>query len=292
MRPTTYRMPAKAGTYHFYPLSCIHWPVGRKGLLERWVKTVKEDPNAVALLMGDVLDLARTRFRNHVRGYTADRNSQEGFDDYSSQLVEEVGNILMPVREKLIGNICGNHYWEDVQGVNSEQRIADFLDIPYLGPFGVARIDFVTATTANKSGSKARGNVTIVAHHKSSSGVASTVGSEANRLEKFGKKWDANIICLGHTHRAAVFENDAVWGISTKGSPTPFLKPKLLMACGTLMDGINLEGEIAKKNRHLPHYAEEAGLTPMVAGWPVANITIKRNDAGTMDIGITGHVIR
>jgi len=210
--------------------------------------------------------------------------------------VEEVGNILLPIREKIIGNLLGNHFWEDVRGVNSEQHLAKFLDIPYLGPFGIIRVDFIKKSGAGKT--QVLDSISIVAHHSSPSKSASTPGSEVNRLVKFGKDWDANICCLGHTHRALPVENAPVWGISGRGRPDPFLKPKLLLACGTLMDGVHLEDSIPVNNPHFPHYAESAGFSPTVAGWPVATIRCSREGQHKDKVAerfvksITGAVVR
>ena len=111
MKPTVFTVPY-GEQIHYVPAGCLHWPVGEKDMLRRWVKEMQRLPNAFTILMGDTQDCARTHYRDHVRGYRADQNSQLALDEWVRRDVGDLARELMPIQGQIAGAILGNHLWE------------------------------------------------------------------------------------------------------------------------------------------------------------------------------------
>jgi predicted phosphodiesterase len=182
------------GRNTLYALGCAHRPFGETDLWKAWLKQVRQDKTAFALLCGDTLDFARTHYREHLRSYRSDKNSQIAIDRWVTEEVAEVARDLEPIKGKIIGAILGNHAHETVEGINSEQLLCQRLGVPYLGVMGAVRLDFMEGDTRRQS-------LTLVAHHSGGSSGASSAAADLRQLEAFEAKWDADIYVLSHTHR-------------------------------------------------------------------------------------------
>src|SRR5688572_10736253 len=112
MRPTSYVLPWKEGAqYSFVPLCCPHFPIGDRDMLKEWIAQVNDDPLAFTILLGDNFDFARTHFRKHAKKHQEEGNSQIAIDNMHRKEVEELAQLLKPIRSKIIGCIKGNHQW-------------------------------------------------------------------------------------------------------------------------------------------------------------------------------------
>lgn len=248
------------------PAGCIHWPIGDKKLLEQWVTKLASTPAAVGILMGDSTDLARTHFREHIRGYKSDKNSQEALDEYVRAEIGKLAQVLSPVKERLLGAILGNHYWEFKDGTNSEQFLCKTLEIPYLGPQGVVRLDFDGIN--KKKGHK----VTIWAHHNGGSRSASSTASDVRVMEKAEQSFDADIYLLSHTHRRHAFKTSRM-GITDSIPPKLIEHTKVLVRTGAMLRGVMDEDEIRTDIPHFPSYGEEAAYRSLDLGFVEIKIT-------------------
>jgi hypothetical protein len=168
MKPVTWSVPFGHST--LLPAGCVHYPIGEKDLLREWVRAVAEAPNGFTILMGDALDCARTHYRKHIRSYQEDENSQEALDGWHRKDVEALAKELIPIKNKIIGAISGNHFWQFMDGTTSDQYLCQLLGIRYLGPYAAVRLEF-----KNKDG-RVRHHMTLVAHHNGGSQGGRTTG--------------------------------------------------------------------------------------------------------------------
>lgn len=251
MNPITFEVASE--NFRLLPACCIHYPIGEKHLLEQWVKAVKKDKHAYTVLMGDSLDSARSHYRNHVRGYRDDENSQESLDDLQKRVIGELAEILKPIKHKIIGNVRGNHFWEFSDGTNGEQYLCQLLGIKYLGVLGAIRL--VTP--------KGR-EVTVFAHHNGGGGGL-TVGGDANAMTKQELAWDADIYLMGHTHKRLAFKLPTM-RLTREKHPQIVERTKVFVRCGAFLKGFKLDRPTVDRP-YAPSYAETKAYRPTDLGW-------------------------
>ena len=217
--------------------------------------------------MGDSCDFARTHYRDHVRGYRADKNSQEVLDRWARKDVEALAKILDPIKKKLIGAILGNHFWEFLDGTNSEQYLCQILGIPYLGPTALVRLEF-----RDRGGKgQLRHTMTLWGHHHGGSSGGRTTGADVGALERAEGSFDADIYLLGHTHKRHVIKKP-ILTMSSKGKPHIVARMKTMVRTGAFLKGY-MEDCPSTTMQHVPTYAEEKAYRPTDLGW--VEITIK-----------------
>ncbi len=256
MKPITYRV--STDDFTLAPACCIHWPVGDKALLKAWVQAIKKK-NVYTFLLGDSLDSARTHFRNHVRSYKDDSNSQLALDEMHKRQLDELVDILRPIKDRIMGTIRGNHYWSFADETNSEQYLCKALGIQYLGVLGVVRI-----LTPSKR------EVRMIAHHHGGGGGA-TVGGDANALLKQEAAWDADIYLAGHTHKRLAFKLPTMT-ITGEEHPQVVERTRVFARTGAFLKGFLLDNPSADRP-HFPSYAEEAAYRPTDLGWVEIKVT-------------------
>lgn len=258
MRPIFFRLPV-SGTSTFIPAGCIHWPVGEKDLLARWVEAMKNTPNAWTILMGDSCDSARSHYRTHIRNYREDENSQLQLDEWQRREVAELAKVLEPIKKKIAGVILGNHYWEYNDGTNSEQYLCQLLGTPYLGPAGVIRVEY-TGT-----GGKIVATQVVFAHHAGGSRGGRTLGGDVNSLTKQEQTIEADIYVLSHTHRRYGVKESKLT-VTSKGTPRLREKTTVLIRSGAFLKGYK-EDTPTVNAPHFPSYAEAQAYRPTDLGW-------------------------
>lgn len=226
--------------------------------------------------MGDSLDVARTHYRNHVRSYRDDDNSQEALDAYVTEEVTKLAKILEPVKKRILGVVRGNHYWEYLDGSNSEQALCRMLGIPYLGVMGLIRLDCQMNT--NDAGDRVQ-SLVVYAHHTGGSAGGRTTGGDVNGLTRQENTWDADIYLLGHTHRRIAFK-EPVMALSRRTEPPQILeRNRVFVRTGAFLKGFKDE-QIPSNSRHTPSYAEEKALRPTDLGWVKITVCWRRKGDG------------
>jgi len=272
MNPISIDLPIGKST--FIPAGCVHWPVGQKSLLKQWVKELQEAENGFSILMGDSLDAARTHYRNHLKVYKDDENSQLQLDEWHKKDVRELAEILKPVAHKIKGIILGNHYWTYSTGINSEQYLAELLGVPYLGPLGLVRLNF-------RQNGKTRAQATIYAHHSGGSNGGRTTGGDVAALERAELSFDADIYVLSHTHKRYA-TRAPVMRLTGKGTPRIRERTRIFIRSGAFLKGF-AEEVISKTQPHFPSYAEKAAYRPTDLGWVTLHINCRarQNEVGS-----------
>lgn len=274
MRPTTFKLEWNPGaTYKFMPVSCLHWPIGEKSLLRQWIKEVKEDPFAFSILLGDSTDAVRTHYRKHLKAYLEDGNSQEALDDFMRGCVRDLARELLPIRDRLIGGILGNHHWVFLNGVNSEQLLCQELGIPYLGVSNAGRLEFRDKNRVQRYA------LTYVAHHSGGCRGSRTASADLAALKRMETGWDVDIYTAGHTHRMLSLKEPKLT-IPTRGVPHPLDKPKAYIRAGAFLKGFGVDHPTVN-TPHRPHYAEEAFYPPSSLGWVTLKISFHQKEART-----------
>lgn len=278
MRPIAVVRPL--GINYFMPAGCLHWPIGEKHKIQQWVDKLKNTPNSFTLLMGDTQDAARTHYRDHIRHYRTDSNSQLALDEHMRRDVRDLAEVLSPIQDKVIGAILGNHRWEFSDGTNSDQYLCQLLKIPYLGPLGVVRLDF-----RDKGGKGVvRKHLTLFAHHDGGSPGGRTSGADINVLERQEATFDADIYCLSHTHRRGAVKLPKL-ELSSKGNPRLVERTRVLLRTGAFLKGFG-EDHPSVSQPHIPTYAEMKAYRPTDLGFITLKIDVKNElDKGNSSIG-------
>lgn len=262
MKPVVFRVNGNVA--HFVPAGCIHWPVGDKDLLRAWVREVAKLEGGFTVLLGDTQDCARTHYRDHVRGYRADQNSQLALDEWVRKDVRDLAKELVPIKGKIAGAVLGNHFWEFQDGTNSEQYLCQLLGIPYLGPVGIICLEL-----KNPYGHTTQ--ITIYAHHNGGSKGGRTTGADVNTLEKAEQLFEADIYVLSHTHRRFAYKLPKL-GVTTRGPKRQIISTtKVLVRSGAFLKGFG-EDNPTTTQPHFPSYAETQALRPTDLGWVVVKI--------------------
>lgn len=258
MRPVTFQLPIHEPST-FLPAGCLHWPVGEKDLIKRWVKAVKEAKNGWTILMGDTSDAARTHYRTHLKSYTQDENSQLALDEWHRREVAELAKILKPIRDRIAGAILGNHFWQYSDGTNSEQYLCQILKIPYLGPTGIVRVEY------RNRGGELLGTHVVYAHHHGGSAGGRTYGGDINVLVRAEQNFDADVYVLSHTHKRLALKMPMLT-LTQKGQPRLKERTKVLIRSGAFLKGY-AEDHPSPERPHFPSYAETAAYRPTDLGW-------------------------
>jgi hypothetical protein len=271
VRPIVFNLPhAKSAedAVKLIPLSCAHFPLGEKKLLLEWREEVSK-PKTYTILIGDMFDQARGKFRNHVRSYRMDANSQLAIDAFVRKEVEDFAKILKPISSRVIGLVWGNHRWEFATGLTSDQYLCELLKIPFLGVEAFVRLRF-------EGRDKTRGHILkMYAHHDAGTRSARTRGGDMTSLQRKAVDFDADIFVAGHTHRAMGDIVD-ILALSDFGEPAIITRPRAFIRAGTLVKSRRLDMPSPLKV-YMPEYPEHSSLGPSDLGWEKLSIWFVRH---------------
>jgi hypothetical protein len=234
-------------------------------LLKEYVETVRSTPNAYSILMGDTFDMARTHYRNYIRGYRDDENSQEALDNFARREVADLAKILEPIKHRIWAVIKGNHSWDFMDRTNSDQYLCQLLGLNYLGVMGLIR---VTCEVYKQKGNAhpAVRNLVVYVHHSGGSMGGRTTGGSVNALTRQEVTFDADIYLIGHDHRRIAFK-EPVLTASSRGARVRLLaRDRVFARCGAFLKGFK-EGPISNTVAHRPGYAAIKALRPTDLGW-------------------------
>jgi len=182
--------------YRLWPIGDIHW--GARGcatkLVDSTLKRIKDDPNALWLGMGDLWDLIGPQDKRWDPENVAKEHRDKYFEGLAQEMLDYAYDRFHPIREKCIGLLQGNHeYTYDVRMDRAMTKdLSKALGVPFLGYSCFKDLVF-------KNGKKSL-RIRIMAHH--GAGWAQTVGGKINRLQRFVRSMDADIIFMGHVHIA------------------------------------------------------------------------------------------
>ena len=229
-----------------------------KDTWKRLIKRIKDDPNARAVFVGDMLDGDRpsTRERRLMMGQGRAEVLNEDDLDHMDMLDNHFIPELKPIADKIIGMVDGDHFRVYENRKTSTQYIAEKLGIPhaYLGE----RMGWIRLTIVRKDTSM---HFTIFVRH--GKGSSTTFGTDVNALVRQSCGFDADLYLAGHTHRQ--------WFVKV-----PYLYPGRseikqrfvgYARAGSLLRGF-LYGT--------PTYPEIAEYNPLSIGWPEIQLFFTR----------------
>jgi len=168
------------GDVHYGNIAC------NKDFFKKAIKYVENSHNGYWLSTGDLLDvnISKSKFYD-----------PDGLQ--ANQEFNEVVDLLTPIKSKCLGFVGSNHSnrIHKLAGLNLDQILAKFLDIPYLGVTGL-----INCTLHNdKADRKGNTSYYITLTHGMSGGT--TLGAKANSVSRLYDMLPNVDICLeGHTH--------------------------------------------------------------------------------------------
>ena len=196
---------------------CCDWHHGSKTsnlkAIQTWVDMIRDNQWYV-LLMGDLTENATLGSVGSVFEQTITPQEQ----------VDEVAEILMPVKDYILGSISGNHGMRTVKltGLDPDMILAAKLGCPYFGYCVRGRIQVGSA------------HWVVVGHHGSGGGILK--GSKLNMVEKLARIYPmADLYLMAHAH-ADLHASDSVMHISlNKGKAIQTEQLRRFSGCGSLL---------------------------------------------------------
>ncbi len=221
--------------------------IGNRAVIEPKIKqlvtSIAEDPQALVVLMGDLVDcisiLDRKRFDAHD---LADWITVKDLDNLAVVEAEHLITMLEPIKPQIICYLGGNH--EESLSKNDNHSIPNYiavrLNIPYLGDAGAAiRLSF------NRSGHSTSYNGYLL-HGWGGGRSEATKQSKLNQLLK--DQPDADFVCLAHDHSRLMSETYQAYYGRTKLE----WRHRIGVMCGAFISN--------------PRYARRHGYPPSFPG--------------------------
>lgn len=197
------RLPAQTQKWNLYFISDIHF--GSKAcdieLLKSDVAKIADDEFAWVFMGGDNFEAIAP---DDIR-YEMDLHDWS--KDYSKNIVKDLGNILDPIKKKIIAGITGNHEdkFEKRHYADLSSMLYDRLEVPYLGYSCIFPIKMQTPCGREKKrigesldGWETKHTLDFFGHH--GVGGGRLPGSKINRLVQAQMGFDADIYFMGHVH--------------------------------------------------------------------------------------------
>ena len=154
---------------------------------------VLENPNSRVVLGGDMFNVA-------TRGsITSPFGQRMSVNEEMNEIVE----ILTPIKKQIAGAIEGNHEFRgiDFLDLSLTETLCGKLDIPYMGISGV--INFKVGKKRSLSWRTMAQNYYIYFHH--TIGGGNTIGGGLNRVEKLGNIMEGvDCYCGFHNHKLSM----------------------------------------------------------------------------------------
>jgi len=220
--------------------------------IDGYIKWVKDTPNARVILNGDLLNTATRESKSSP--FEQDMDLQEQ--------IQKVADLLMPIKDKIIGAVMGNHERRifDFAGFDPTVSLLSFLGIKvqdvYCKYCGLLKI---------KVGSRKHGNklinrtaYTIVFHH--TTGGGKLIGSKLNRVDQMRQSTvsNADVYIGSHNHSLSTAQT-AVMEYNPY-SETVEKRQQTLVSAGGYLEWSN-------------SYAEAMQLSPMELGSPIIKLS-------------------
>ncbi len=163
-----------------YPIVCMHVGVAQSdtGFIVEHIKRIKEDPNGVAVYLGDAGDCSIIHSKGDV--YTQDLSPGD-------QLTVSQ-DLLEPIADKLLFGISGNHGRRVTKstGVDWDQMLCTMLGVPYLGLSVFMKLKMTDIT------------YDCFFHHGAASSI--TPGGKLSAAMKFNPQAQTDAVFTAHSH--------------------------------------------------------------------------------------------
>jgi len=247
-----------------YPIGDIHigdkcFGKESKRKLNGYIRWIKNNPNAYAVLMGDLVNCATL-------GSPSSPFQQDM--PLGDQIKAAVG-LFKPIKHKILGAIDGNHEQRLIKyaGYSPTISICERLGIRYFESSAVIvfRLGYHRSHNAKKPSSFAsRASFAGYFHH--TTGGGGTVGGKMNRVDKLTDiVADCDFYCGAHNHGLGAVPRD-IYIVDRIGGREERLR-QMLVNCGGYLEWRG-------------SYAEQKQLAPLKIGSPRINLFVKRKHRG------------
>lgn len=210
--------------------------------LQQQINEIKQQPNHFAFLGGDMCDFINPKDKRFDSATIAETHLKH-LDNLAVSQADEVVDMLMPIKDRLIFTLTGNHeekirsqFHQDITN-----HIACRLGIPDLGLIGVVRLTFSRSSGDSHRVSR---SLTLFAAH--GFGSAQKYGGKINRIIDLMQWFDADIYWAGHVHAKGYAESPQM---TLSRQDIPYIKQRNRVAIlggsylRIYMPGINSYGE-------------------------------------------------
>lgn len=275
---------SRTDTFTLYPIGDVHLGSAAcdEALFKRTINRIKDDPAALVILMGDIIDgIGRTGddFRYRHKTLAPWLAAMEDIDDVFDEEVNRAVSLLEPIASKVIAFLNGNHedkveqkrgvnvYWSMVDKIAEAggQKPADIA----LGYNGFIRLKFKRTfhdkAPANWHGSKGTSwPLDIYATH--GFGGGKMPGSKANNMFHMMGAVQADLYLMGHVHELMTVSKTI---LKPSDKILPNVETHWGVVCGSFLQG---QIEPSKRGRPRETYGELKGLPTLPIGHPVIHI--------------------
>ena len=231
------------GDVHYGNIAC------EKSFFKKVINYIKDNPDVYWLSTGDMLDV------NISKSPFYDPSGLEINDEFN-----EIVDLLEPISSKCLGFVGSNHSHRihKLAGLNLDQILAKFCNIPYLGNTGLINCT-LKRPDANRNHVQ---SYYISMTHGFSGGT--TLGAKANSVQRLYDMIPNVDICLeGHTHTFITTVKE-VYSINRSGNKLTS-NVVTLCVCGHCLDW--------QKS-----YASSGKYQPTPIGFPLITLTSKQKN--------------
>ena len=245
-----------------------HNPLHNKDVWTDWKNRYSKRQNAFFIGMGDYSDLLAASERMALLHGKFHASTRSTLDEKMQTIVDADSEELGFMRNRLVGLIEGNHYYEFQDGTTSTQRMCRNLKCRYLGVSAFIRLGFRRSTSWT--------SIAVWAHH--GKGASRLMGGSLNRVEQMAEAADADIYMMGHDHKAVTGKTCKLQLVSHHSKLRLTHRTQLMIRTGSFLNGY-----VDGKNS----YVADAALKPTNLGAPQIRIVPKRRAVdGVEDVHI------
>ncbi len=164
---------------------------------QKWlefVKTIKKERGkAYYLGMGDYDDMYSETERYEMKVAKLHGSSKASLNEYYKNRVKDLTKELLPMKNRIIGLIEGNHFTNLDSGISTTQYMCEQLRCRYLGVSCFIRLIFHHQSTGDRT------ILDIWAHH--GKGASRLHGSSINTVQNMTEAAHAGVYLMGHDHK-------------------------------------------------------------------------------------------
>ena len=188
--------------------------------LKRAFQSDKEDTYFVG--MGDYFDFASTSEQGHLKAGKIHETTMALFDEVVEKGVRKMVKKLIPMKDKVIGFIEGNHAWTYQNGNTATKDMAERLNAKELGWLSHVTLEFYI-----KNRDKSQIVTMILCHGKAGGKL---MGNSLNQVEDLKRIFPAaDIYVMGHDHQRFAVPSSIILPLFKNGKI--YLKQKRQYSC-------------------------------------------------------------
>jgi len=222
------------------PLADLH--IGceefREDVLSEHIRFIEETPEAYAVLLGDLVEAGIRASKSDI--WKQRLNPQ--------QQVEECIRLLMPIKDKILGLVMGNHEWRiyDSTGIDVCSILWQNLELP-MGAYG--RDGLMLRVYLTRHRTLVNPFYIYLTHGW---GGARKTGGQINKAEELGIAIHADLYLVAHEHTVFTSRHDYRMPHSrAKGGLT--MVEKVFVGCGCFVDYTGIGGYLVRIGRRPPN---------------------------------------